>query len=266
MYFFHNYSLYIEYFLIYMKFIESYKSSSFDLRTHSIKIKYLIIHYTAMRSHEEAIKYLCNKNNKVSSHFLINKTGDVFNLVNLSFRAWHAGKSFWKKESDINSSSLGIELDNSGHFLDFENFSALQIEALIKLIKYLKKKYKIKPHNILGHSDIAPYRKFDPGEKFPWKKLYNKDICFFPLKLSISRSRTIDEKLNKIFAASMKSRSLYMLEIIGYNVSTSFDDRKYFKMLIRAYQMHYMGKDVTGILNKKTYEIIKAHYNHVLTN
>ena len=249
-----------------MKFIENYKSTSFDLRKSSIKIKYIIIHYTAMKSHVEAIKHLCNKNNKVSSHFLISKAGDIFNLVNIDFRAWHAGKCFWKKESDINSSSIGIELDNSGHFLDFENFSILQINSLIKLIKHLKKNYKIEPQNILGHSDIAPYRKFDPGEKFPWKKLSNKNISFFPIKLSISRSRIIDKKLNKLPVSCIKNYALYMLEAIGYDTSLGSNANKYFKMLIKSYQMRYLSKDVNGILDNKTYEMIKAHYNEVLTN
>ena len=103
-----------------MKFINKYKSPNFDKRKKGSKIKYIIIHYTAMRTDIEALNFLCNKKNKVSSHFLINKSGKIYKLVNLQNRAWHAGESYWKGERDINSNSIGIEIDNSGKILDFE--------------------------------------------------------------------------------------------------------------------------------------------------
>lgn len=163
-----------------MKFINKYKSLNYDKRCKRLSIKYIIIHYTAMRTDVEAINYLCDKNNQVSSHFLINRIGKIFNLVNVNYRAWHAGKSYWKKERDINSNSIGIEIDNSGYNLDFENYNSLQFKAIVKLLIFLKKKYKIKSHNILAHSDISPYRKIDPGEKFPWNELSSKKIVTMP--------------------------------------------------------------------------------------
>ena len=108
-----------------MKFINKHKSLNYDKRCKRLSIKYIIIHYTAMRTDVEAINYLCNKNNQVSSHFLINRIGKIFNLVNVNYRAWHAGKSYWKKERDINSNSIGIEIDNSGYNLDFENYNSI---------------------------------------------------------------------------------------------------------------------------------------------
>ena len=152
-----------------MKFINKYKSPNFNKRKKDYSLKYIIIHYTAMQNHQEALEYLCKKNNKVSSHFLIAKSGRVFSLVDIKDRAWHAGISYWRGFSDINSKSIGIELDNSGCLLNFEKYETKQIESLIELIKYILKKYKIKHYEILGHSDIAPYRKIDPGKKFPWK-------------------------------------------------------------------------------------------------
>ena len=167
-----------------MKFINKYKSVNFNLRKKGHKIKYIILHYTAIKSDYNAIQHLTDKNNKVSSHFLINKKGKIFNLVNLKKRAWHAGQSFWKGDRDINSNSIGIELDNTGHYINFERYTKNQIDSLIELLNFLKKKYDINNLNFLGHSDIAPYRKNDPGEKFPWKKLSKHNLGFFPNKLT----------------------------------------------------------------------------------
>ena len=127
-----------------------------------------------MRDYIDALKHLSDKKNKVSSHFLVNKKGEIFKLVDTKYRAWHAGESMWKNITDINSSSIGIEVDNSGYILDFEEYNNDQINSLIYLLKHLKIKFKIEDGNILGHSDIAPYRKIDPGEKFPWTVLDKK--------------------------------------------------------------------------------------------
>jgi len=136
-----------------MKFINKHKSLNYDKRCKRLSIKYIIIHYTAMRTDVEAINYLCDKNNQVSSHFLINRIGKIFNLVNVNYRAWHAGKSYWKKERDINSNSIGIEIDNSGYHLDFENYNSLQFKAIVKLLIFLKKNIKSN-HTIFLHIQI----------------------------------------------------------------------------------------------------------------
>ena len=108
---------------------------------------------------------------QVSCHYIINRNGEVIQLVKDKNIAWHAGKSKWKKFINLNNKSIGIELVNKGHKFGYQNFSKKQIKSLLKLCKILKNKYKIKKENFLGHSDIAPLRKIDPGEKFPWKKL-----------------------------------------------------------------------------------------------
>ena len=163
-----------------MKFINKYKSPNFNKRNKGDKIIYIILHYTAMDSDIDALEYLIDKKNKVSSHFLINKSGNIFNIVNLKYRAWHAGKSYWKGDFDINSKSIGIELDNSG----YESYKKGQIQCLINLLNFLIKKYNVNSNNILAHSDVAPYRKIDPGEEFPWKKLSRLNISILPNKIS----------------------------------------------------------------------------------
>ena len=135
------------------------------------KIKFVIIHYTGMQSEIESVNRLKNPKHKVSCHYLINRKGKIIQMVKDRYIAWHAGKSKWKKFKNLNTYSLGIELVNKGHKFGYQTFSAKQIKSLIQLCKTLKKKYSIKKENFLGHSDIAPLRKIDPGEKFPWKEL-----------------------------------------------------------------------------------------------
>jgi len=144
-------------------------SPNYDKKTNR-KVKYLIIHYTGMRNQKVAVKRLQSKVAKVSCHYLISKTGSVYQMVKDENIAWHAGKSKWEKDKNLNSSSLGIELVNNGK----EKFPKKQINSLMKLIIKLKKKHKIKIKNVLGHEDIAPGRKFDPGPLFPWS-LLNKN-------------------------------------------------------------------------------------------
>jgi len=134
-------------------------------------IKFVILHYTGMQSEIEAINRLKNVQSKVSCHYLINREGLITQMVKDNKVAWHAGKSKWKNFRNLNNNSIGIELVNKGHEFGYQNYSNIQISSLIKLCKKLKKKYMIKKENFLGHSDIAPLRKSDPGEKFPWKKL-----------------------------------------------------------------------------------------------
>ena len=138
------------------------------------KIKYLVIHYTGMKNEKNAINRLSSIQSEVSSHYFIKYNGGILQLVPDLYVAWHAGKSKWGKDKFLNNNSIGIEISNPGHDHGYLKFRQKQISASVKLLNYLKKKYKIKPKNILGHSDIAPNRKKDPGEKFPWKKLAKK--------------------------------------------------------------------------------------------
>ena len=249
-----------------MKLIYKYRSPNFNKRVRNAAPKLIIIHYTAMCSSMEALKHLSDAKNKVSSHFLISKNGDLFNLVDVKFRAWHAGVSYWKKIRDINSNSIGIEIDNSGHLLNFENYRKEQILSLIELLKYLIKKFKIDPIDIIGHSDIAPYRKIDPGEKFPWGILNKNKLVFLPKKLVKSKSQSLEKYFLIKSLKGNKKKAIHMLKIIGYDVNRSLKSRYKFSLLIKAYQMHFVRTKVDGELDAKTYEIIKGHFNELLTN
>ena len=140
------------------------------------EIKFIIFHYTGMKKELEAINRLTDIQSEVSSHYLIKNNGKIITLVPDLYIAWHAGKSKWKHYSSLNKYSIGIEISNPGHKFNYKKFSKNQINSLLRLSKFLIKEYNIHPKNILGHSDIAPNRKKDPGEKFPWKYLSKKKI------------------------------------------------------------------------------------------
>ena len=142
----------------------------------SKKIKFIIIHYTGMNSETKALSRLTNIQSEVSSHYLIKNNGEILSLVPDLYIAWHAGKSSWKNFQSLNNSSIGIEISNSGHDFNYKKFSKKQIQSILKLTKFLIKKYKLDRKDILGHSDIAPNRKKDPGEKFPWQYLAKHKI------------------------------------------------------------------------------------------
>lgn len=140
------------------------------------EVNILVIHHTAMDSFESAVKWLCNEKAQVSAHYVVGKSGEVAKLVEEDKRAWHAGRGSWNQDSDVNSRSIGIELDNNG----FEPFSAKLMTSLIALTKDIMERHNIPQHNVIGHADMAPARKQDPSRFFPWKELQTNGIGLFP--------------------------------------------------------------------------------------
>lgn len=140
----------------------------------------LLLHYTGMRTAEEALERLCDPSSEVSAHYLIEESGEIHSLVPENRRAWHAGKSYWAGETDINSASIGIEIVNPGHEFGYRAFPEHQIVSLIRLAKGILKRYGIPPARVLGHSDVAPGRKTDPGELFPWERLAREGVGLWP--------------------------------------------------------------------------------------
>jgi len=227
-------------------------SPNFDLnKRNKNKIKYIIFHYTGMRSDKSAIGKLTNINSKVSSHYYINNFGKLIQLVPDLYIAWHAGKSDWKNDKLINKNSIGIEISNPGHHYGYKNFNKKQINCLIKITKILVKKYKIKKQNILGHSDIAPLRKKDPGEKFPWELLASKKIGMWHNidynECKKLRKNNFDLKMN-LFIKKLKK--------FGYciNYSNSSELIK----IIKSFQRRFRPELIDGKLDKECFEIIKS--------
>jgi N-acetylmuramoyl-L-alanine amidase len=143
----------------------------------ALPVTMVVLHYTEMKPVESALARLTDPAAKVSAHYLITEAGEVIRLVAEDKRAWHAGQSFWRGHPDVNSASIGIELDHPGHALGYRDFAAPQIEALVPLLARIVKQYDIARANVVGHSDVAPARKVDPGELFPWERLAEYRLC-----------------------------------------------------------------------------------------
>ena len=246
-----------------MKYITKYKSPNYNLRKIS-KIKLIIIHYTALENTQEAISYLCKKERKVSSHYLISQDGAVYNLVQDKFRAWHAGQSYWQGETDINSISIGIELDYS---LKGNNnkFSLKMIFSLKKLIHKLKKTYSIDKNSILAHSDIAPFRKKDPGKYFPWKTLSSSKIVLDIKKLKKSDFKIIEEWFNNYNIKSKKQIIIIALSLIGYDTRKIHTNSTFYNKLIKSYRIRYLNFEEIK-KNKSIYNKLIQHlFSFMLT-
>ena len=228
-----------------------YYSINFDLpKRNKKKIIYIVLHYTGMKKEAQAIKRLCDSKSKVSSHYFIKNNGKVLNLIPDLYTAWHAGNSKWKKFTSLNNYSIGIEISNPGHDHGYKKFSSKQILSIISLLRFLIRKYKIKKQNILGHSDIAPNRKKDPGEKFPWSRLAKKNLCKWH-NLSedkIRKNRNLKLKINdeKAFL-----RNLYE---IGYPITKNKNEKI---NLTKAFQRRFRQNLINGKIDQECLLISK---------
>jgi len=225
-----------------------YKSLNFDLRKK--KISFLIFHYTETNDLAKAIKLLTSKKRKVSCHYVIDTNGEIYNLVDESKRAWHAGESKWKMSEDINSRSIGIEIVYPGEILR-KKYKKQQIKSVIKLSRFLKNKYRILNCNILGHSDIAPNRKIDPGIYFPWEFLSKNSIGLWA-KNRMDNSR-LDKDGLKFF--------LKNLQKIGYPYLQLNNTSNLNNFVIESFHRHHLPNMVkskpNGTSLNKTIDLLK---------
>jgi len=229
-------------------------SPNFNLKKRRlIEIKFIIFHYTGMKKEKQAITRLTNSKSKVSSHYLIKNNGEILSLVPDLYVAWHSGVSSWKKYKSINKYSIGIEISNPGHQYFYKKFSKKQIKSILKLSIYLKKKYKIKSNFILGHSDIAPDRKKDPGEKFPWKYLSKYKVGNW----HNLNEKKILKKRNQRVNRSDTDKFIKNLYKIGYPKKKFYNNRKYVKFLTIAFQRRFRQKLVNGIIDQECLVISK---------
>jgi len=222
----------------------------------SKQIKFIIFHYTGMRSESDALRKLTDIQSEVSCHYFIKNNGEIINMVPDLYIAWHAGKSSWKNYKSLNQNSIGIEITNPGHEHGYKKFKQKQISSLLKLTKSLIKKYNILPENILGHSDIAPQRKKDPGEKFPWEYLSKKNIGVWHTlkdKQELIKNRKI--KINKE-EETFFYKNLFK---IGYSKKKllNINRVKYSRELVKAFQRRFRQELVNGKIDRECLLISK---------
>ena len=221
------------------------------------RIKFIIIHYTGMKKESAAIKKLQDPKSKVSSHYLIKNNGEILRLVPDLYEAWHAGVSSWKQFKSLNKNSIGIEISNPGHDYKYKKFNEKQIKSVLKLISYLIKKYKIKSQFILGHSDISPDRKKDPGEKFPWRLLSKKKIGLWH---NLNQKLLLKERYKSTSELEKKS-FLNNLYKIGYAKNFNRKNTKYSNQLVVAFQRRFRQELINGIIDKECLIISKNLIN-----
>ena len=215
------------------------------------QIKFIIFHYTGMKNESEAIERLTSIKSKVSSHYLIKNNGEIVVMVPDLYEAWHAGISSWKNFKSLNKHSIGIEISNPGHNFNYKKFSKKQIKSIKYLSKFLIRKYKINKKNILGHSDIAPERKKDPGEKFPWKFLSKKKIGYWH---DLNQSELIKSRNLKV---TNKERDLFYNNLfkIGYKKKNLKNSKiniiKFERLISKTFQRRFRPEIVNGKIDKE---------------
>ena len=231
-------------------------SPNFNPKKRSSKqIKFIIFHYTGMKSESNALKRLIDIQSEVSCHYLIKNNGEIVKMLPDLYIGWHAGESFWKNYKSLNQNSIGIEITNPGHEHGYKKFTQKQITSLLRLGKFLIKKYKINSKNILGHSDIAVLRKKDPGEKFPWEYLSkNKIGIWYTLsKQELTGNRQL--KISKI-EENIFFRNLFK---IGYSKEypKDKDKNKFLRELTKTFQRRFRQELINGKIDQECLIISK---------
>ena len=226
----------------------SYPSPNYNNRPVKQSVDMVVIHYTGMTTGKSALQRLCDPSSKVSAHYLIEENGDIYQLVAEEKRAWHAGVSDWMGQSNLNDCSIGIELVNPGHEHSYRPFPLAQMQSLVLVIRHLQQHYPIPARRIVGHSDIAPTRKIDPGELFDWQWLAKQGIGVWPQP--------------QVFSLSPKANAFYPslvgegLQRVGYEIkSASAED---LSVVVMAFQRHFRPRQVDGKIDLETMEILNG--------
>jgi N-acetylmuramoyl-L-alanine amidase len=212
----------------------------------------ILLHYTGMPTPEGALEWLCRVESQVSCHYFVHENGDIVQLVPEQRRAWHAGKSVWHGDSDINSLSIGIEIANAGHPGGLPDYPKVQIEAVIELCRDCGERWSIPSERVLGHSDVAPRRKLDPGENFPWDDLYQAGIGHWVAPTPITGGRFFQRGDQGQPVEALQS----MLSLYGYGteITGEFSDKMAGEL--EAFQRHFRPERVDGIADFSTIDTL----------
>ena len=209
-----------------------------NVNDRTLPVSMLVLHYTGMETGRAAIDRLADPAAKVSAHYVVEEDGTIIAMVDEAMRAWHAGLSYWRGITDINSASVGIEIVNGGHDFGLPDFPDVQISAVIALSREIIARHGIRPENVVGHSDIAPGRKIDPGEKFPWERLAREGVGLWPGGAKL--------------AAPDEIRAATLLASIGYNPDLPL------RLVLVEFQRRYRRALFDGVLDAETMGLIEA--------
>ena len=210
------------------------RSPNFNDRPEGVPIDMLVIHYTGMRSAKAALTRMCDPAAEVSAHYMVDEAGDIVALVAEDKRAWHAGLSFWRGETNVNGRSIGIELANPGHEFGYRPFPEAQMAALIELAKGILARWPIPARNVVGHSDVAPRRKQDPGELFDWRRLAAEGIGLWPQ------------------AGATEGDAVALLTECGYETED-------FAASLTAFQRHFRPSRCDGVADEETLSLLNGY-------
>ena len=228
-------------------------SPNFDERTGLGRPDMIVLHYTGMQFAHEAIHRLCDVKSRVSAHYVVLENGSIVQLVQEAKRAWHAGVSVWGGDPDVNSRSIGIEICNPGHEFGYTDFPPRQIAATITLCRSILTRHVIRPDNIVAHSDVAPARKQDPGEKFPWKLLAQSGIGLWVDAGAVPAAETL--KLND--TGSRVTELQRELAEYGYGIEPPGRYDAATAEVVTAFQRHFRPAQVDGIADATTLHILR---------
>lgn len=212
-------------------------SPNFDQRLADVPVDMLVLHYTGMQTTEAALQRLCDPEAKVSSHYLIDELGQSYQLVDEADRAWHAGVSFWRGHSDINARSIGVEIVNPGHEFGYREFPEAQMIAVEQLAMEILQRHPIPARNVVGHSDVAPGRKTDPGELFDWQRLARQGIGLWPAESD--------------FLDMLPETMLDRLSKYGYSTDS-------LSAAVKAFQRHFRPTRVNGRIDGETARLLSG--------
>jgi N-acetylmuramoyl-L-alanine amidase len=212
-------------------------SPNFDKR--SLPVSILVLHYTGMPDAQSAISWMANPDSKVSAHYVVTEEGNIVRMVDESKRAWHAGVSRWRGISDVNSASIGIELVNPGHEWGYRPFPPAQINALVPLVHEIVQRHRITRGNVVGHSDIAPARKQDPGELFPWAQL---------ARVRLALPRPVRNLMDPLWS---DGAFLLALERFGYDMANP-------QAAVVAFQRRFRPELIDGVIDGECRAILLA--------
>jgi N-acetylmuramoyl-L-alanine amidase len=228
-------------------------SPNFDERPGLGRPDMIVLHYTGMQFSHEAIHRLCDPKARVSSHYVVLETGSIVQLVHEGQRAWHAGVSAWAGDSDINSRSIGIEICNPGHDFGYPDFPSRQIAATITLCRAILTRNIIRPENIVAHSDVAPSRKKDPGEKFSWKLLAQSGVGLW-----VDVGTVFDQEPVKPNDTGVKITELQkMLADYGYGIDVTGRYDVPTTEVVTAFQRHFRPAQIDGIADAATLQTLR---------